>query len=564
MNDSAPLTLKEKVRQLPDKPGVYLMKDRLGRIIYVGKARSLKKRVSSYFQRGRAATVDQPKIRALIDLITDVETIEVKSEPEALLLEGKLIKQWKPRYNTDFVDDKRFLLVRVDLTEELPRFRLTRLRKEDRSRYFGPFAHSGLLRKTLAQMRRQFGILLGDSNPQRRPDGTWQLYDDVREELYGTENVVTPEAYRRRVDDACAFLEGKSREWLETLRNEMTAAAGRHEFEKAAELRDVVFALEQTLRKTRRFERHDPTRIAVDEEALELLQRALQLPQAPHTMECFDISHISGTFVVASMVHFAGGRPDKNNYRRFQIKSFIGNDDFRAMEEVVGRRYRRLSEEGRPLPDLIVIDGGRGQISAALKAFVALGLSPPALIGLAKQHETIIFPDERPPLNLPLNHPGLNLLQRLRDEAHRFANTYNAKLRSQKIRESVLDDMDGLGTKRKTALLAHFGSIDRLRTATVEEIAEVDGFGARMAADVFAFLRRGPAEKSRDPAPATGAGAAPAAVEPEVIRTALSRQDLIALAGGDRVGIPAREPASEDAGETQLEPDDPDVPLEEI
>jgi excinuclease ABC subunit C len=509
LNESAPITLKEKVRHLPDKPGVYLMKDRLGRIIYVGKARSLKKRVSSYFQRGRAATVDQPKIRALIDLIADVETIEVKSEPEALLLEGKLIKQWRPRYNTDFVDDKRFLLVRVDLTEELPRFRLTRLKKEDRSRYFGPFAHSGLLRKTLAQMRRQFGILLGDSNPQKQPDGTWRLYDDVREELYGTENIVTAESYRRRVEDACAFLEGKSREWLETLRQEMANAAGRHEFEKAAELRDVVFALEETLRKTRRFERHDPTRIAVDEEALELLQRALQMSVLPHTMECFDISHISGTFVVASMVHFANGRPDKNNYRRFQIKSFIGNDDFRAMEEVVGRRYRRLAEENRPFPDLVVIDGGKGQIGAALKAFVALGLTPPTLIGLAKQHETIIFPDERPPLNLPLNHPGLNLLQRLRDEAHRFANTYNAKLRSQKIRESILDDMMGLGAKRRAALLAHFGSIDRLRAASVEEISEVEGFGPKLAVELHDFLTR------RPPPPAATAEAAAAEPEPD-------------------------------------------------
>src|SRR6476660_6738965 len=192
MPETESIQLKEKVRRLPDKPGVYLMKDRLGRIIYVGKARSLKKRVSSYFQRGRALTVDQPKIRALIDLIADFDTVEVKSEPEALLLEGKLIKQWKPRYNTDFTDDKRFLLVRVDLNEELPRFRLTRLKKEDRSRYFGPFAPSGMLR--------------GDSTPQKLPDGTWRLYDDVREELYGTENIVTAEGYRRRVDDACGFL----------------------------------------------------------------------------------------------------------------------------------------------------------------------------------------------------------------------------------------------------------------------------------------------------------------------------------------------------------------------
>ena len=487
-----PVNLKEKLRRLPDKPGVYLMKDRLGRIIYVGKAKSLKKRVSSYFQPSRAFTLQQPKIRALIELITDFDSFEVKSEPEALLLEGKLIKQWRPRYNTDFTDDKRFLLVRVDLAEELPRFRLTRLKKEDRSRYFGPFAHSGLLRKTLAQMRRQFGILLGDATPQRQPDGRWQLYDDVRQELYGFPNTVSSGEYRRRVEDACTFLEGKSREWLESLRSEMTSAASRQEFEKAAELRDVVFALDRTLAKTRRFERSDPTRPEVDSTAAAALGQALGLPGPPRTLECFDISHISGTFVVASMVHFSNGRPDKNNYRRFQIKSFVGNDDFRAMEEVVGRRYRRLAEEKLPFPDLVVIDGGRGQIGAALKAFIAIGQTPPALIGLAKKHETIIFPDERPPLNLPLNHPGLNLLQRLRDEAHRFANTYNATLRSKKIRESVLDDLIGLGDVRRAALLAHFGNIDRLRGAGIAEIREVEGFGPKLAAEVHAFLNRPP------------------------------------------------------------------------
>ena len=490
MPATEPVNLKEKVRHLSDKPGVYLMKDRLGRIIYVGKAKSLKKRVSSYFQRGRARTISQPKIRALIEMIADFDIIEVKSEPEALLLEGKLIKQWRPRYNTDFTDDKRFLLVRVDLGEEMPRFRLTRIKKDDRSRYFGPFAHSGLLRRTLAQMRRQFGILLGDVIPKKLPDGTWQLYDDVREELYGAVNLLSAEVYRARVEAACEFLDGKSREWMETLRAEMAAAAEKQEYEKAAELRDVVFALEETLRKTRNFERLDPTQPAGDEDSLRLLQEALHLSAPPRTLECFDISHISGTFVVASMVRFTDGRPDKDNYRRFQIKSFIGNDDFRAMEEVVGRRYRRLVEEQKPFPDLVVIDGGRGQIGAALKSFVGLDVMPPPLIGLAKEHETIIFPDERAPLNLPLTHPGLQLLQRLRDEAHRFANTYNADLRSKKIRESVLDDFPGLGPKRRAALFEHFSSIEKLRAATVEQITEVPGFGGRKAAELHAFLQK--------------------------------------------------------------------------
>jgi excinuclease ABC subunit C len=412
----------------------------------------------------------------------------VKSEPEALLLEGKLIKQWRPRYNTDFTDDKRFLLVRLDPAEELPRFRLTRFRKEDRSRYFGPFAHSGLLRKTLAQMRRQFGILLADATPQKLPDGAWKLYDDVREEIYGGEHTVTAETYRARVAAACEFLEGKSREWLAALRAEMTAAAEKQAFEKAAELRDIVFALEETLRKTRRFERGDPTQPARDEEALRALQEALGLPAPPRAMECFDISHISGTFVVASMVRFADGRPDKAQYRRFAIKSFIGNDDFRAMEEVVGRRYRRLAEEKKTFPDLVVIDGGRGQLGAALRAFFALDLNPPPLIGLAKKLETVVFPDARAPLNLPLSHPGLRLLQRLRDEAHRFANTYNADLRSKKIRESVLDNFPGLGPKRRAALLDHFGGIEKLRAATADEIAATPGLGPKRASELRDFL----------------------------------------------------------------------------
>jgi len=190
------------------------------------------------------------------------------------------------------------------------------------------------------------------------------------------------------------------------------------------------------------------------------------------------------------MVHFAKGKPDKDYYRRFQIKSFVGNDDFRAMQEVVARRYRRLKTENKALPSLVVIDGGRGQVGAALKAFISLDLIPPPLIGLAKKQETIIFPDERPPLNLPLSHPGLQLLQRIRDEAHRFANTYNAELRSKKIKESLLDDMSGLGEMRRKAVLSHFGDIEKLKQASVNEIKAVPGFGQKTAEDLYAFLKR--------------------------------------------------------------------------
>jgi len=479
-------SLKEKVRRLPHKPGVYLMKDRLGKIIYVGKAKDLKRRVSSYFQPSRAM-VQHPKIRALVNMIRDFEIIEVKSEPEALLLEGRLIKEYRPKYNTDFTDDKRFLLVRVDETRPIPAFELVRFRRDDRARYFGPFAHSGSLRRTLAELRRRYGVILADTTPRRLDDGRYRLYDDVRQEIYGHPNEVTVEEYRERLEKACEFLEGRSREWLAELTEEMKKAAAAQQYEKAAELRDIVFAMEKTLSRTRKFVRtpHTP---AGDAHALEALREALGMAAPPRHIECFDISHISGTFVVASMVHFTDGRPDKAQYRRYRIRSFLGNDDFRAMEEVVGRRYRRLASEKKPFPDLVVIDGGVGQVGAALRAFGLLDLEPPMLIGLAKKRETIIFCDGRKPLNLPLSHPGLQLLQRVRDEAHRFANTFNADLRSKRIRESILDAFDGLGPVRRRALLEHFGSFDRLRSATVEQLREVDGIGPKLARELRAFL----------------------------------------------------------------------------
>ncbi|WOO41578.1 excinuclease ABC subunit UvrC [Rubellicoccus peritrichatus] len=490
MSESRKASIKEKVRRISSRPGVYLMKDRFGTVLYVGKAKSLKKRVSTYFQPSRKTQIAQPKIIAMIDLVHDIETIEVKSETEALLLEGKLIKEYRPRYNTDFVDNKQFLLVRVDVSSELPRFRLTRNRREDGARYFGPFAHSGLLRRTLAEMRLQFGILLGDAKPEKLSDGRWRLYDDARAEIYRQTEVVTQEEYHTRVEQACAFLDGKSREWLADLKEEMAKSAADQRFERAAELRDIIAALTRTIEPSRRFTRVPKVVSVKANEAVEALKLALEMSEAPLVMECFDISHISGEHVVASMVRFVGGRPDKQGYRRFRIRSFIGNDDFRAMEEVVGRRYRRLHEEGRPFPDLIVIDGGLGQVRAAQKAFLVLDLIPPTLIGLAKREETVVFPDEREPVQMQRHDPGLQLLQRIRDEAHRFANSFNADLRSKKIRESVLDDFDGLGPVKRRALMEKFRSVEKLKHASLDELKQVEGIGPKTAESLKAFLDR--------------------------------------------------------------------------
>lgn len=480
--------LKEKVRLLSQGPGVYLMKDRFGGILYVGKAKNLKRRVATYFQDSRRQRWQQPKVTAMLDLIADFEIIEVKNESEALLLEGKLIKEWKPKYNTDFVDDKRFLLVRVDIENPIPRFRLVRFKQNEQSLYFGPFAHSGLLRKTLAELRLKYGILLHDATPKRLEDGTWELYDDARAEIYGHENVVDTKTYAERVREACVFLEGKSREWLKDLEAEMREAAEDRRYERAAQLRDLIFALKGTIRRTRKFVR-DPLKPNDPLKVLEKLAEHLGLEERPRTIECFDISHISGTFCVASMVHFTEGVADKAQYRRYRIRSFVGNDDFRAMEEVVGRRYRRLHEEGRAFPQLVVIDGGRGQVSSALKAFLGQGLEPPPLIGLAKKEEAIIFSDGRDPLILPGHEPARLLLQRVRDEAHRFANSFNADLRSERMKESVLDDFEGLGKVRRAALFEKFGNLAALRRADATDLQVVEGIGPKLAARLYAFLQ---------------------------------------------------------------------------
>ncbi len=486
-----PTNLKAKIRHLPQEPGVYMMKDRLGSILYVGKAKNLRKRVASYFQSTQRLRAERPKIALMMEMVHDLEVITVNHENEALLLEGRLIKEWKPRYNTLFTDDKQFILLRVDIEQPLPRFRMVRFRGDERSLYYGPFVHSQLLRRTLAELRSRYGILLSDSQPQRLEDGRWRLYDDARAEIYGHSNEVTEAEYRERVDAACVFLDGKSREWVTDVEDEMKQAAEAMEYERAGELRDLLKALRHTIEKTRKFVR-SPMRAQRHEQAVMQLGEALGMKEAPWTMECFDISHISGSFCVASMVRFVEGKPDRSSYRRYRIRSFVGNDDYRAMEEVVGRRYERLKKEGRPFPHLVVIDGGMGQVAAARKAFLLSDIDPPALIGLAKREETIFFSDQREPLQLPNNHEARLLLQRIRDEAHRFANTYNAELRRARIRESVLDDFKGLGSKKRENLLNHFKTLNAIRKAPISELVKIPGIGPKTAEDLKAFLDRTP------------------------------------------------------------------------
>src|SRR3954468_21068647 len=514
--------LTKRVHEVPHKPGVYLMRDRFNRVIYVGKARDLRKRVGSYFMPSKLAQADI-KTRAMLDAVWDFETHTVQSEPESILLEGKLIKEFRPRYNISFRDDKRFLVVKVDPTEEWPRFRLARFKKDDGARYFGPYAHAGALRQTLNFMRKKFGVLtFGRGSPTERElkSATYQVPTRLSE--------LSAEMYRERVAQACEFLEGHSREMISAVEEEMQKAAGKLDFEKAAELRNMLEDLRRTTKPARRFTRHSLPSSTDRVSDVQALADALQLNRPPSVMECFDISNISTTHVVASMVCFREGVPDKDSYRRYRVRTVGGQDDFASMAEVVRRRYSRVlleareadpesaefSQEnpaealerslaeatsGKPgsatfvavrLPDLIIVDGGKGQLSSACRELQRLGLHDLPIIGLAKEHEEIYRPGRALPLQLSHDSGALRLLQRIRDEAHRFANAYHQLLMKKRIGESILDDCPGVSQNRKSLLLRPFGSVSRLRKASIDEIAATEGIGRKLAEEVHRFLER--------------------------------------------------------------------------
>jgi excinuclease ABC subunit C len=414
----------------------------------------------------------------------------VRSEPEALLLESKLIKDFKPRFNVSFRDDKRFLMLKINLNDPIPNFTFTRLKKDDGARYFGPFVSSFALRNTVALARKQFNLRGCHAFTPGEADYKHCLYAHLKYCTAPCVGNVTREQYLEQVTAACNFLEGQAREIQDQLEDEMKKAARAQDFEKAADLRDLIRDLKGTWKKTDKFPRvpyNLPLAINPENDVVELA-KILGLTAPPLRIEGFDISNISGTFAVASLVSFKNGRPDRANYRRFKIKTVVGQDDFAGMAEVVSRRYSRLQRESQPLPDLILIDGGKGQLGMACAELAKLGLENIPVIGLAKEFEEIYQPGKSEPLRLGLDHPVVKLLQRVRDECHRVANSYNAQLRLKKISESVLDEFPGIGERRKQALLKKFGSVPRLRLATLEQLAEVPGFGGKAAAELKAFL----------------------------------------------------------------------------
>ncbi len=509
--------LRARMHTVPLEPGVYIMRDRLGHVIYVGKAKALRKRLGSYFLPSRKKRADI-KTRALLDSIWDFETHTVRNEEEALILEEKLIKQYRPRYNIALKDDKRYFLVKINMKAEYPIFKLCRIRRNDGYKYFGPFVHGSALITTLDWINKEFGIWT--QAPKAEDDPSYKQVGEVLNRRYGEQYVgeISTQEYKERVTDACDLLSGKGRRGrLNQLKDEMDIAASNLDYEKAAELRDVIDNLEKTTIKARQFAhaKSIPTTVLPAEDLAELADY-LKLSQPLGIMECFDISNVSSTHSVASMVRFLNGAPDNSNYRRYRIKTVEGQDDFASMAEVVRRRYSRIATESLlanpdlehsqedlteslyrlraegsspiALPDLVIVDGGKGQLSAAHAELTQLGLHGLPIIGLAKQREEIFFPGNSKPLLINHNQGALKLMQRIRDEAHRYANLYNEILLKKRMRESLLDDCPGMTNARKSALMKKFGSIAKIKKATQTEIESTPGIGQLTAEKIIHFL----------------------------------------------------------------------------
>ncbi len=482
MNES----LKEKIKQFPDTPGVYLMRGKKGEVVYVGKAVSLKKRVSSYFKPHE----DSPKTEALMEEVESIEYLKVSSESEALILEYRFIKEHRPKFNIRLKDDKRYPLVRVSVQEPLPKLSMVRVEKKDGARYFGRYTDAGALKRTLEWLQKYFRLRTCSPRQPTRKDWIHCMDYKLGRCIAPCVGEVSEEEYRQSVSEVILFLEGRSDELLFDLEKRMKEASQNENFEKAAELRDLIGDVRKVvrIRKTKiPLIRKQPKS---SEEGMRELQEALKMEHLPSVIEAFDISNIMGQQAVGSMVYFEKGYPNKNHYRRFKIKTVQGINDFAMMKEVVFRRYSRLLEEGKSFPNLILIDGGKGQLSAALAALSELGITKQSIVGLAKRFEELYLPRQSNPVILPKDSEGLKLVQRVRDEAHRFAIGFHKELREQRIRNSILDDIEGVGPKRKQALLKHFGSIQKIQKASIEEIASVGKVGPVLAQEIKNALKK--------------------------------------------------------------------------
>ncbi|OGL35642.1 excinuclease ABC subunit C [Candidatus Saccharibacteria bacterium RIFCSPHIGHO2_12_FULL_47_16b] len=477
--------LEKKLSKLPKTPGVYFFKDKTGEIIYIGKAANLGNRVRQYFQasRYRDAKTDQ-----LVAEITDLDWSAVETEVDALFLEAELVRRYLPRYNIMLRDDKSLLYVRIDIKSDYPTVKLVRRPLDDGAEYFGPYLSGFSLKKALRYLRRAFPYAISRPQAQKRASLYYHLGLDPGLE----ESKTTLVDYRQNLRKLTQYLRGHRQTLMREIEKEMKRAAKAKQFEQAAKLRNQLQHL-QALSQQIIFSDREIQDAAKDQALVELAN-LVSLKQPPRRIEGFDISHIGGTDTTASLVVFVDGLPYKTAYRKFKIKG-LGNDDFAHLYEAIKRRFKVDNIKKWGLPDLILIDGGKGQLAAGLKALDEVGQAIPT-IGLAKRFEEIIINQQETKnnkpefeiINLPQNSHLVKLLQRIRDESHRFAVSYHELLRTRRQTVSILDQIPGIGPITRKKLIRHFGSAKAVMSASTKELSKV--ISRKMAIKITQHFKR--------------------------------------------------------------------------
>jgi len=465
-----PEYLKNRIRELPGGPGVYIFRDHNKKPVYIGKALSIRKRVMGHF---RFYGEGFGKEGVMLSQVSRVDFIETPTEAEALLLEASLVKEAMPKYNQELKDDKSFPYLKIT-NEEYPRLLVARGRKADGAKYFGPYTNAKLLRQAVRMLRLQFPLRTCRTLPKRLC-----LMYHLNQCGGPCEAKQTGDSYNDTVKELEAFLLGRRDALVRNLARRMKEHSKNREYEKAQALFVEIQALSAVPTPSLR-----PSGNIV----LEELRAAIELKEVPRRIECFDISNIHGKEAVGSMVVFVDGKPARSEYRRFRIKTVTGIDDYKMMREVVGRRYSRVHAEGWPMPDLVVIDGGRGHLAAAKAELDAGGFQDLSVISIAKQHEHLFKPDREGPYVLPPTSQALQVVRHLRDEAHRFAIQYHRRLHKKEAMVSALDEIPGVGPVTKDRLLKRIGSVRKIRSLPASEIAERAGIGEKTAEEILRAL----------------------------------------------------------------------------
>ena len=470
------------VKGFPDRPGVYLMRDENGEIIYVGKAKSLRKRVSSYFRHTHAS----PRLNKLVETIRDISTMRTETEIEALILENRLIKLYQPFFNVDLKMNERYAYIKIT-AEKHPRIIVTRVKMDDGAVYIGPYVRVSEVRALLRLVERYLPLRSCGGAEAKPQNGRPCMKYSLGRCLAPCCGLCTENEYRDRVADVALLLQGHGAELVERLRKRMDKAARELKFEEAAHLRDTIRAIWRVSRQQNTIP-EIPSGKDNFWEVLNSMQKTFHLPVLPWRIDGFDISHSAGNFTVGVAVVFEQGYPNPSLYRKFNIRTVEGIDDFRSMKETLTRRYKRCLEGQEPLPQLILIDGGPVQLEFAMQALDDLGIHNIPIISLAKEFEEVYMPNQKEPVRLDHTDPVLRLLQHVRDESHRFAITSHRTRRGKSFTRSKIEEVPGIGRAKAAMLITKFGSVRAIKDLPPEELAAAPGIGHAIAKRILAKL----------------------------------------------------------------------------